>query len=96
MERLAESAEPVSKATVYNTLGLFARRGLLREVVVERGKVFYDSNVAAHHHFYDTDTGELTDIPQEHIGIGPLPELPDGTCVAGLDVVVRLCRPRRR
>ena len=50
MERLAGAGVAVSKATVYNTLGLFARRGLLREVVVDRSKVFYDSNTSTHHH----------------------------------------------
>lgn len=52
----------VSKATVYNTLKLFAREGLVREVIVDPSKVFYDSNVTAHHHLYDVTSGTLTDI----------------------------------
>ena len=92
IDGLAGSATPVSKATVYNTLGLFARRGLLREVVVGRGRVFYDSNVGAHHHLYDVDTGELVDIPPESIAVGPPQALPEGVRVEGMDVVVRIRR----
>jgi len=55
----------VSKATVYNTLGLFARKALVKEVIVDPSKVFYDSNVHPHQHFYNIDTGILTDIDSE-------------------------------
>lgn len=80
----------VSKATVYNTLGLFARKGLVREVIVDPSKVFYDSNIGPHHHFYDASTGTLTDIAEGQIDIGRLPALPEGKVVEGVDVVVRL------
>ena len=82
----------VSKATVYNTLGLFARKGLVREVIVDPTKVFYDSNTRRHHHFYHVDTGILTDIDEGQIDIGKLPELPECTVIDGIDVIVRLRR----
>ena len=63
-----------SKATVYNTLGLFAKKGLVREVIVDPSKIFYDSNVSRHFHFFNTDTGMLTDIPVDAIHIDKLPE----------------------
>ena len=80
----------VSKATVYNTLGLFARKGLVRELVVDPTKIFYDSNTSKHHHFYNVDTGELVDIESQSISVGELPQLPMGTAADGIDVVVRL------
>ncbi len=80
----------VSKATVYNTMGLFARVGLVREVIVDPSKVFYDSNVSEHHHFYNLDTGELTDIPAGAVELGSLPDLPQGTEAAGVDVIIRV------
>jgi len=85
---VAESA--VSKATVYNTLGLFAAKGLLREVIVDPSKVFYDSNTSAHHHFYNVDTGELSDIGADQLLINDLPEMPESTELDGVDVIVRL------
>ncbi len=59
----------ISKATVYNTLNLFCERGLLRTVEVDPTRQFYDSSTAAHHHFYNVDTGELTDIPLESVAL---------------------------
>ena len=80
----------VSKATVYNTLGLFAERGLVREVIADPTRVFYDPNTAPHHHFYDTSTGKLMDIPTEEVQIRTLPALPDGMRLEGVDVIVRV------
>ena len=81
---------PVSKATVYNTLGLFADKGLVREVIVDPSKVFYDSNCGDHHHFYDVDSCTLTDIDARDIAVGGLPEVPDGKVVDRVDVIVRV------
>jgi Fur family iron response transcriptional regulator len=80
----------VSKATVYNTLGLFAERGLIREVIADPARVFYDPNTAPHHHFYDTSTGKLMDIPAEEVRINGLPDLPEGMRMEGVDVIVRV------
>lgn len=80
----------VSKATVYNTLGLFAERGLIREVIADPERVFYDPNTAPHHHFYDTTTGKLMDIPAEEVKIGALPALPEGMRMEGVEVIVRV------
>lgn len=80
----------VSKATVYNTLGLFARNGLIREVIVDPTKVFYDPTTAPHHHFYNSDTGELTDVESDSLLMGDLPVLPEGTEVEGIEVVIKI------
>ena len=80
----------VSKATVYNTLGLFARTGLVREVIVDPTRVFYDPNTRHHHHFYNMDTGELIDIEQGELDVSDLPEPPAGTMAAGVEVIIRI------
>jgi Fur family iron response transcriptional regulator len=80
----------VSKATVYNTLGLFAERGLIREVIADPARIFYDPNTSPHHHFYDTSTGRLMDIPAEEVQISGLPALPEGMSMEGVDVIVRM------
>lgn len=85
-----ESSATVSKATIYNTLGLFAKKGLVKEVIVDPSKVFYDSNITNHFHFYNTDTGALTDIPLNEVSFNELPELPEGTVSSGLEVIVRI------
>jgi len=80
----------VSKATVYNTLGLFAEKGLLREVIVDPAKVFYDSNTGEHHHFYNVDTGALIDIAPDAVRVDSLPPMPEGTVADGVDVIIRV------
>ncbi len=90
MHYVNDGSDRVSKATVYNTLGLFARKGLIREVIVDPTRVFYDSNTSNHHHFYNVDTGELRDIEASDIIIDTLPELPVGTVADGIDVIIRL------
>jgi len=85
-ERFAET----SKATVYNTLNLFRDRGLIREVIVDPRRVFYDPNTDPHHHLYNVDTGELTDIAAEDLQISGMPVLPPGMVTEGVDVIVRI------
>jgi Fur family iron response transcriptional regulator len=80
----------VSKATVYNTLGMFADKGLVREVIVDPNRVFYDSNTREHHHFFNVDTGTLTDIQADRVNLGDLPDLPPGTVADGVDVIIRV------
>lgn len=80
----------VSKATVYNTLKLFSEKSLVREVIVDPARVFYDPTTGAHHHFYNSDTGELMDIEPEQVTFAQLPELPPGTQQDGVEVIVRV------
>lgn len=80
----------VSLATVYNTLHQFTRAGLLREVVVEAGRSYFDTNTDDHHHFYFEKTGELQDIPGEALSLTTLPAPPGGAKVRRVDVVIRL------
>ena len=80
----------VSKATVYNTLNLFCERGLLRAVEVDPTRQYYDSTIGAHHHFYNVDTGEITDIPLDAVSLQVDAALPPGTEHAGVDVVIRV------
>ena len=90
IDRLRNSGSTVSKATVYNTLGLFAEKGILREVNVDPSRVFYDTNNSSHHHFYNVDTGELSDIDSGQVPVDQLPNAPDGTVVDGVEVIIRV------
>jgi len=80
----------VSKATVYNTLGLLAEKGVVREVIADPNRIFYDPNTQPHHHFFDVATGQLTDISADQIQVSGLPPLPVGAQLEGVDVIVRL------
>jgi Fur family iron response transcriptional regulator len=80
----------VSLATIYNTLNQFTEAGLLREVVVEAGRSYFDTNIGDHHHFFFEDSGELQDIPGDQVEVKALPSAPVGTEVRRVDVIVRV------
>lgn len=80
----------VSLATVYNTLHQFNDAGLLREVVVEAGRSYFDTNISDHHHFYVEDTGELQDIDHSEVLLAELPAPPEGMEVSRVDVIIRV------
>ncbi len=86
----------VSKATVYNTLNLLCERGLVKTVEIDPTRQFYDSTIAPHHHFYNVETGELFDIPENALSLQIDAPLPAGTEAAGVDVVVRVRGARGR
>lgn len=90
LKQVNQESARVSKATVYNTLGLFAAKGLIREVIVDPSRVFYDPNTCDHHHFYNVDTGELMDIDADQLALMDLPALPEGTVADGVDVIIRI------
>jgi Fur family iron response transcriptional regulator len=96
-EQIAEALQvrgvEVSKATVYNTLNLFAARGLIRQLAVDDTRSWFDSNVQPHYHFHDEATGALTDVALPEVEFSRLPRIPEGMEVASLDLVIRL-RPK--
>jgi Fur family transcriptional regulator, iron response regulator len=85
---------PVSLATVYNTLNQLTDAGLLRQVSVDGTKTYFDTNVSAHHHFYLENNHELVDIPDPHLVLNKMPEVPEGYEIARVDMVVRLRKKR--
>jgi Fur family iron response transcriptional regulator len=85
---------PVSLATVYNTLNQLTDAGLLRQVSVDGTKTYFDTNVTAHHHFYLENNHELVDIPDPHLVLSKMPDVPEGYEIARVDMVVRLRKKR--
>jgi len=90
LEGVNAEGNRVSRATVYNTMGLFTDKGLVREVIVDPTRVFYDSNTSEHHHFYNIDSGELIDIDSGSMAVDSLASLPEGTVVEDVDVIIRV------
>ena len=88
-EAIAERVR-VSLATVYNTLHQFTEAGLLREVVVDSMRSYFDTNTSHHHHFFCEESQRLMDIPGDAMRVENLPAPPDGTAVKRIDVVVRV------
>ncbi|HBZ44547.1 MAG TPA: transcriptional repressor [Maritimibacter sp.] len=89
-EASREAGEQVSLATVYNTLKSFSEAGLLREILVNGTKGYFDTNTTNHPHFFWEDDGRLQDAPKEGLEIAALPKAPDGAEISKVDVVIRL------
>ena len=89
-EEAVRAGERVSLATVYNTLHQFTDAGLLREIVVDAERSYFDTNVGNHHHLFDEGTRHLHDIPEADVRLDRLPDLPDGMEVSRIDVIVRM------
>jgi len=90
LKSLRDAGNPISKATVYNTLNLFSRCGVVREVAIDPAHLVYDSTVRPHHHFFNSDTGELTDIDSPNLSISGLPALPAGMAQESVDLIIRI------
>jgi Fur family iron response transcriptional regulator len=89
-EEALAAGVPVSLATVYNTLHQFTAAGLLREIVVDATRSYFDTNTTEHHHFFYERSGRLEDIPGEQISVTDLPAPPQGTTISRVDVIVRV------
>lgn len=85
-----ERHSETSKATVYNTLNLFLDKKLIRELIVDPNKVFYDPNTEPHYHMYDLESGRLTDIDASDVRVTGLPTLPSGMVTEGMDIIIRV------
>ena len=90
LKALRDAGNQISKATVYNTLNLFSRCGIVREVAIDPAHLVYDSTMHPHHHFFNVDTGELIDIDSPGLHISELPELPQGTTQESVDLIIRI------
>ena len=90
IDQLNALGSRVSKATVYNTLKLFSKNGLIKELNVDPSRRYYDSTTHAHHHFYNVDTGELTDIAEDRVSILGLPKLPQGTERESVEILIKI------
>ena len=90
LDEINRGGQSVSRATVYNTLRLLSSKGLIRELIVNPSRVVYEPKSTEHHHFYNINTGELTDftatLPEMREAIG----IPREFELLGVDVTVRV------
>jgi Fur family iron response transcriptional regulator len=89
-EDVQKSGARVSLATVYNTLHQFTESGLLRQIVVDSGKAYFDTNTSDHHHFFDARLGLLQDIPNDDVILESLPAAPKGSRIGRVDVIIQI------
>ena len=84
------SGQKISLATVYNALNTFKSAGLLQEIIVNSGCSYFDTNITEHHHIFNEDNNELTDINLEDVQLKGLPSINSCEKLERIDVIVRV------
>ena len=85
-----DNLENVSLATIYNTIDAFKNAGHIKEILTNNNTSYFDTNISSHHHFYDDETNELTDINFNEIEVAKLPHAPKGKKIKEVEVVISL------
>jgi Fur family transcriptional regulator, iron response regulator len=85
-----DNSEKVSLATIYNTIDAFKKAGHVKEILTNKNTSYFDTNVCSHHHFYDDETNELTDINYNEIEVAKLPHAPRGKKIKDVEVIISL------
>ena len=80
----------ISLATVYNCLNQFKEYGIIKAVKVSSDKIYFDTNLKEHHHFFCNGSGKLTDIKTNQVKISKLPRLPKGKKLKSIEVVINI------
>ena len=86
----SEVTEKISLATVYNTVHAFLKKGYLKEINIANDITYFDTNISSHHHFYDNQTKELTDIEKDNVEIKKMPTPPSGKKIEGVEVIFKV------
>ena len=92
LQKIAEKniKKKISLATLYNTVHAFEKKGYLKEISLKGNKTFFDTNIKNHHHFFDEETLQLTDIKNESISIKNLPNIPNGKKIKDIEVTIKI------
>jgi Fur family iron response transcriptional regulator len=85
-----DNLEKVSLATIYNTIDAFKNAGHIKEILTNNNTSYFDTNISSHHHFYDDETNELTDINYNEIKVVKVPHAPKGKKIKNIEVIISL------
>ena len=83
-------SEKISLATVYNTIHAFKKKGYLKEISINSDKNYFDTNISAHHHFYDEDTNELIDCSENDIDSINIKKNITGKKINSVEVLIKV------
>ena len=80
----------ISRATIYNNLNELSNKGFLKKVIVKNDKMWFDTNLSKHHHFYDEVEDKLVDIHEKEISFSKFPDAPDGKKIKSVDIIINI------
>ena len=80
----------ISRATIYNNLNELSSKGFLKKVIVKKDKMWFDTNLSKHHHFYDEEEDQLVDIQEKEINFSKFPSVPKGKKIKSVDIIINI------
>ena len=78
------------RATVYNTVHAFKKKGYLKEISINADKSYFDTNISDHHHFFDEDTNELIDCGENEIDTVNVKKNISGKKIKSVEVLIKV------
>ena len=90
IEKINKLKLHISQATIYNTLGLFESKGLLKIINLDDEQKFYDTNLSHHHHIFNLNNHSLLDISDDKISFSKLPKIPDTMKLESTEVLIKV------
>ena len=87
---LNKKKKKISTATIYNNLNELSEKGFLKKVLVEKDKMWFDTNLKDHYHFYDEEEDSLIDVISENIKFSALPKIPKGKKLKSIDIIMKI------
>ena len=89
-KKLSNEKRGVSLATVYNTLHEFCKKELLNKITIDTDKVYFDTNISSHHHFFSDKEKLLLDIRSQDVIISSMPAAPKGKKIKKVELIIHL------
>ena len=80
----------ISLATIYNSLNQFKEFGIIKAIKVSSDKIYFDTNLKKHHHFYCIKSSKLIDVETNRVKISKLPKIPRGKKLKSIDVIINI------
>ena len=87
---LADLTVFISRATIYNNLNELSNKGFLKKVLVKKDKMWFDTNLSKHHHFYDEEEDSLVDVAEKEIKFSKFPKMPKGKGMKSVDILINI------
>ncbi len=87
--KLLKMKAGISLATIYNTLHDFYEKGLLKKLMINSERIYFDTNTEHHHHFYSKKDQKLIDINVD-MKVNGIPKPPKNKKINKIEVLVHL------
>ena len=71
-------------------MNAFKDKGYLKEISINSGKSYFDTNIKDHHHFFDEENHQLIDAEKNDIDLFKINKEMPGKKIKSVEVIVRL------